>query len=257
MPCSRRRLLDLERRLGQVGVQRHVELAGQLGARPEDLLGARVRRVRRDRRNDQRMPLPAGDELARARQRVLEARGVGRRELEHRLRAQRAQAGRRRGFGDRFLEVVHVGEAGRARPDHLRAGERRAERDEIGPDERPLDRHHVAHQPDVEAEIVGEPAQQRHRRVRVRVHEPRHDDAPAAVDGLGRRRTRCRRRRPRESCRRAMATDPGACTVNCSSIVRTCALVSRRSQGVRITERPPIVARSWPADVARPPAPRR
>ena len=62
----------------------------------------------------------------------------------------------------------------------------RAERDEIGPDERPLDRHHVAHQPDVEAEIVGEPAQQRHRRVRVRVHEAGHDDAPAAVDRLGR-----------------------------------------------------------------------
>ena len=46
-------------------------------------------------------------------------------------------------FGDRFLEVVHVGEARRPRPDHLRAGERRAERHEIGPDERPLDRHHV------------------------------------------------------------------------------------------------------------------
>ena len=61
----------------------------------------------------------------------------------------------------------------------------RAERDEVGADELPLDRHHVAHQPDVEPQIVGQPAQQRHRRVRVRVDQARHHDAAAAVDGLG------------------------------------------------------------------------
>ena len=33
---------------------------------------------------------------------------------------------------------------------------------------------HVAHQPDVEAQIVSQPAQQRHRHVRVRVDQPRH-----------------------------------------------------------------------------------
>ena len=53
--------------------------------------------------------------------------------------------------------------------------------DELGADELALDRHHVAHQPDVEPQIVGEPAQQRHRHVRVRVDEPGQDDASAAV----------------------------------------------------------------------------
>ena len=64
--------------------------------------------------------------------------------------------------------------------------ELRAEPDELGADELALDRHHVAHQPDVEPQVVGESAQQRHRHVRVRVDEPRHDDAAAAVDRLGR-----------------------------------------------------------------------
>ena len=59
-----------------------------------------------------------------------------------------------------------------------------AERDEIRADELALDRHHVAHEPDVEAQVVGQTAQQRHRRMRVGVDEAGHDDAPAAVDAL-------------------------------------------------------------------------
>ena len=46
------------------------------------------------------------------------------------------------------------------------------ERDEVGPDEGAFHRHHVPEQPDVEAKIVGEATQQRHRRVRVGVDEP-------------------------------------------------------------------------------------
>ena len=117
------RLLDLEQRLGEVRVQRHVELDGELGAGAQDLRRAGVRRVRRRRRHDQRMALPPLDEVARARQRVLVARGVGRGKPQHRLPAQRAQAGGGRRLGDRVLEVVHVGEAGDARPDHLGAAE--------------------------------------------------------------------------------------------------------------------------------------
>ena len=177
--------LDLERRFGEVDVQRHVELGGQLRARAQDFRRAGVGRVRRRRRDDQRMAAPALDEVARARERVLVARRVGRREAEHRLPAQRAHAGVGRRLRDRILEVVHVGEGGDAGPDHLGAGELGAERDEVGAHEFALDRHHVAHQPDVEAQIVGEPAQERHRRVRVRVDEPRHHDASAAVDRLG------------------------------------------------------------------------
>ena len=165
------------------------------------------------------------------RQRLLVARRVGRREAKHRLRAQRAHAGRRRGFRDRVLEVVHVGEAGHAGPDHLGAAEPRAEPDEVGTDERPLDRHHVAHQPDVEPQVVGEAAQQRHRHVRVRVDQARHDDAAAAVDRLG---GRDRPARPGPTATIESPVDrrraPGRWTVNCGSIVRTRALVSSRSQ---------------------------
>ena len=99
------------------------------------------------------------DELARARQRVLEARRVGRRKSQHRLRAQRAHAGVGGRLGDRILEVIHVGEAGHAGANHLGAAELRAEPHELRADELALDRHHVAHQPDVEPQIVGEPAQ--------------------------------------------------------------------------------------------------
>ena len=106
-------------------------------------------------------------------------------------------------------------------------------RDEIGADELALDRHHVAHQPDVEPQVVGEAAQQRHRRVRVGVDEARHDHAPAAVDRLG-RFVLVPDLADGENRACAIATDPDAYTVNCSSIVRTCALVSRRSQGVRV-----------------------
>ena len=164
MPLSAPRVVHLQRRLRQMDVERHVELDGELRARAQDLRRAGVGRVRRRRRDDQRMAVPPLDEVARAGQRVLVARRVGRREAQHRLRAERAHAGRGRGFGDRLLEVVHVGEAGHAGPDHLGAAEPRAEPDEVGADERPLDRHHVAHQPDVEPQIVGEAAQQRHRR---------------------------------------------------------------------------------------------
>ena len=94
-------------------------------------------------------------------------------------------------------------------------------RDEVGADELALDRHHVAHQPDVEAQIVGEAAQQRHRHVRVRVDQARHDDAAAAVDASRRRRRRAPRARPRRSSRPRSPRAPPRWTVNRSSIVRT------------------------------------
>jgi hypothetical protein len=133
------------------------------------------------------MSLPSPDEVAGARQTFLVAPRVGRLEPEHGLSAERAHPGVGRGLRDRFLEVVHVGKAGDARPDHLRAAEMRAEADELGRDELPFDRHHVAHQPDVQPEIVGQAAQQRHRRMGVGIDQAGHHDASAAVERLGRR----------------------------------------------------------------------
>ncbi len=109
----------------------------------------------------------------------------GRGKLQHRLRAERPHAGRGDRFGDRVLEVIHVGEAGDARPDHFGAGQARAEPDEVRTHELALDGHHVSHQPDVQPQVVGQPAYERHRRVRVCVDEPRHHDAATAVPRLG------------------------------------------------------------------------
>ena len=179
------RLLHLERGFREMRVERDAELDGQLRAGAQDFDRARVRSMRRGRGDDQRVPFPARDEVARAGERILEARRIRRRKLEHRLRAEGAHAGGGRGFGHGLLEVVHVGEARSARADHLGAREPGAERDELRRHELALDRHHVAHQPDVEPQIVREAAQERHRRVRVGVDQARHHDAAAAVDGLG------------------------------------------------------------------------
>ena len=178
------RTFDLERRFGQMGVKRHVEFNRQLGTCAKDLRGAGVWRVRRNGRNDRRMPLPFRDEGARQGQPVFVARRIGRRELQDGLRAERTESGSCRRLGDRVFEVIHVGKAGGAGANHLGARQPGAERDEIGADELALDGHHVAHQPDIETQVVGQTPKQRHRRMRVRIHEPGHDHASAAGHGF-------------------------------------------------------------------------
>ncbi len=49
-----------------------------------------------------------------------------------------------------------------------------------------FDRHHVPEQPDVQPQVVGQPAQKRHRRMRVGVDEGGHQDRSAAIDGFRR-----------------------------------------------------------------------
>ena len=178
------RLLDLEQRFGEMRVQRHVELRGQLGAGAQDVGRARVWRMRRRPRHDQGVPSPALDEVPREGERVLVADCIRRRKAQDRLAAQRAHAGVGGRFRDRLLEVVHVGEAGDAGANHLGAAKAGAESDEVRAHELTLDRQHVSHQPDVEAQVVSQPPEQRHRHVRVRIDEAGHHDPPAAVDGL-------------------------------------------------------------------------
>ena len=126
------RALDLERRFRQMRVQRHVEFGRQLGTRAKDFGGAGVGRMRGDGGHDQRMPLPFRDESARHRERVLVAGRIGRRKFQDGLRAERADPCGGRRLGDGGFEVIHVGEAGRPRANHLGARQPGAERDEIG-----------------------------------------------------------------------------------------------------------------------------
>ena len=100
-------------------------------------------------------------------------------------------------------------------------------RHELGRDELALDRHHVAHQPDVQAQVVGQAAQQRHRRVGVRVDQAGHQHLAAAVDDLGRRKL-CAQLRlgpDRHDVIVLTATAPGSYWVIVASMVRTRALV--------------------------------
>ncbi len=138
------------------------------------------------RGQDQRVTAPASDVVAGGGQRVFKGSGVRRREFEHRLGTQAAHPGVGSGLGDGVLEVVHVGEAGHAAADHLGAGQQRSQPAKIRRDELTLDRHHEPEQPDVEAQVVGQTAQQRHRDVGMRVDQPRDQRLAAAVEGVGR-----------------------------------------------------------------------
>ena len=171
--------------LGQVDLQGRIELSRQVRAGAQDLRGAGERRMRRDRRHDQRMTLPGLQERAGHLQRLLERRGVRRGELEHGLAQHPAQPRLGRGAGHAVLEVVHVGETGDAGADHLGAGQLGAQVHEFGGNELALHRHHIAEQPHVQAQVVSQAAQQGHRRVAVRVDQPRHQHLAAAVDDLG------------------------------------------------------------------------
>ena len=193
--------------LGQVDVQGHIELDGQGGAGAQDLGGAGVGRVRRDRGHDQRVVLSSLQELARRGQRLLVGGGVRRREFQHGLAATPPRMPASAvAWATLILEVVHVGEAGDAGADHLGAGQLGAQAHEIRRDELALHRHHVAQQPHVQAQVVGQAAQQGHGRVGVGVDQPGHQHPAAAVDHLERLEIALATRfrgRPRRCCLRA------------------------------------------------------
>ncbi len=115
---------------------------------------------------------------------VLERLRVWGGELEHRLRADRSHSDFGYSLRHRLFEVIHVRKASDAAADHLGAGQQRAQTHEFGRNEFPLDRHHVAQQPDVQPAVVGQAAQQRHGRVGVSVDQARDEGLAATVDDL-------------------------------------------------------------------------
>ena len=181
------RRVDLGAGLGQVDEQRHLVLVGQGAARLQRRGLQRVERVRRHRRRDQRRG-PSTAVMNRS-VRASPSSGVlasGHRELDDRLAEDAAEAGLARGASDLLLEVVHVGEGGRARPDHLERGQPRAGPDERRRDRLGLGREDVLLQPVHQVEVAAQPAEQHHRRVPVGVDQPGQHDLAGAVDGLAR-----------------------------------------------------------------------
>ncbi len=178
-------IFDLLGRLGDVDVQRRVELQRQIHGPLDQLRRDGVGRVRRDAGNHQRMTAPTHDIIPRPGQALLVAGGIGAGEFEDALQTDAAQPGLDGGVGHRLLEVVHIHKGGRAGADHLGGGDLRPQPAEVRIDEVALDGHHIAHQPDIQAQIVGQRAEQRHRCVAVGVDQPRHQDGVAGVHALG------------------------------------------------------------------------
>jgi hypothetical protein len=107
------------------------------------------------------------------------------------------------------------------------------ERDEIRVDELPFNWHHVAQQPDVQAQVVRQTSQQSHGNMGVSVDQARHEHLAAAIHDfassiclakIGFRPT-ARILSPRT------ATAPGSYWVRFSSMVRTIAFVKENIGG--------------------------
>ncbi len=96
--------------LGHVGVQRHVEGAGQIGTGQQQFRRGRIPGVGSHSRLDERVAVPVLDEAAAEQERVFERLGVRRGEDEDRLPQQGAHADLGHLLGDRLFIIEHVGE---------------------------------------------------------------------------------------------------------------------------------------------------
>ncbi len=178
-------VVGLQPGLADMGVQRHVEGAGQVGAGQKQFRRGRIPGVGGHGGLDERVAVPALDEAAAELERVLERFGVGRGKDQNRLAQQAPQADLGHLLGDGLFIIEHVGEAGDTGANHLGTGHARAQLDEVGRDELTLDGHQVA-QPHIQAQVVVQAAHEGHGDVGVSVDKAGHDDGVGAVDGLGR-----------------------------------------------------------------------
>jgi hypothetical protein len=138
--------------------------------------------VRRDGRGDQRISLEGSDELLRARERLGRRLRVRDRKLDHRLSKHTAQARGLRLLRNLLFEVIHVGIGRGAGLDHLERRQSRAGANELRRDRFRFGREDVLLQPFHEREIVGEPAVQHHRRMRMRIDQAGKHDLTGGVD---------------------------------------------------------------------------
>ncbi len=138
--------------------------------------------MRRDGRNDQGVVFPSPDEIPRLGERILVRFGIGRGVLHDGLATHRAEARPGRCLGHVFLKIVHVIEGGHAASDQLGAGNRGSQLDELRRHVLALNGHHVAHQPNVQPQVICEAAQQHHGHMRMCVDQTGHEDSSTAID---------------------------------------------------------------------------
>ena len=169
---------------GHVDQKRRVVLVGQSAAGAQRLFGVGIQRVRRDGGNDQRIVAEALEEPFGEFQRIGGSLVIRGREADDGFADHAAHPGLFSGLGDNVLEVVHIGVRGRAAEQHFEAGQSRAPADEIGRDVLLLGGENVFLEPILQTQIVGDSAEQRHRRVAVGVDEAGRDEIVGPVDTL-------------------------------------------------------------------------
>jgi hypothetical protein len=132
------------------------------------------RRVRREHRRDERIALPRFHVVAHVLDRRVPGLVVGRGEIDERLAEDAAQAGGFRLAGDVGLEVVHVAERGGSAADHLDGGQPRPPLHKLPIHVLRFGREDEVREPVHQLAVVGDAAEERHRDVRVGVHEAGH-----------------------------------------------------------------------------------
>jgi hypothetical protein len=160
----------------------------QAGDRPQVGLIERIGRVRRECRRDQRIAGELLDKTLGVGDAAVRLRGIRRREVDDSLTQNRPQpdlAGAPRDF---VLEVIHVGERGHAGLGHFDHAVQPAPVDQLPINQCLFERKDQFPQP--VRHIVAQPAEHRHRRVRVRVDEARHHNGATSVEGFPRGKTR-------------------------------------------------------------------
>ena len=188
------RLFDFLRGLVQVQVHGDVQLVCQHAHAFEVGIVDGIRRMRGERGRDQRIVAPLVVDLVG----LVEVLVVRRRprggEVDHRQAHARTEAVALVGGRLHVGEEVILVDAGGAATEHLGDRQGDAVGDEVRADHGRFDRPDVLLQPDLQRQVVGDAAQQRHRIVRMRVHQARDQRRIRARHRLARREARARLR---------------------------------------------------------------
>ena len=169
-------------RFGQVHHQRFLITVGECARLLENVVRHGVNRVRRHRRNHQRVVGVGFEELLGSGERGLRSLIVGSGEADHRFAQHAAHARLLGDFGNRVLEIIHVGIGGGARQRHLKQGQTRTPADEFAINVFGFGWKNVLRQPVLQVHVVGDATEKRHGRVRVGVDKAGREDGIGAVE---------------------------------------------------------------------------
>jgi len=178
--------LGLVERLCHMDKLRHAISGSDLSRCLQQLWRGHIDRVGSGHRDDQIMSTPVPDKVLAVSQPLFIAGSIGRRVLDDGLTTDGTHTSLCCRPGYLLLKVIHVHKTSRSTAQHLCASERGAQEAKLGGDKSALHWQDIAVQPHIQAQVIGQPAQQGHGRVRVRVDKARQDKVVLAVNRLRR-----------------------------------------------------------------------